>query len=124
MTLRLTLRPFQLLTAIVLGSAIMAPAAMAKPHQPQRYAITCQQMVQSGSVSFPRVAVGCGINPNAGRGYVSSAALYDFIRKGGRGIVISESQEVFPNQWGPHSILIPGSKQVFDVKGNNVLIIP
>jgi hypothetical protein len=126
MTLRLTLRPFQLLTAtalVALGSAIMAPAAMAKPHQPQRHAITCQQMVQSGSVSFPRVAVGCGTNPNGPRGYVSSAALYDFIRKGGRGIVISESQEVFPNQWGPHSISIPGN-QMSDAKGNNVLIIP
>lgn len=114
---------FKILCSFAIALGTMAPAAMAHPHQPQRHA-SCQQMVQSGSVAFPRVAVGCGINPNGGRGYVSSAALYDFIRKGGRRIVISESQEVSPNQWGSHSIRIPGSKQMFDAMGNNVLIIP
>jgi len=106
------------LAALALGT--MAPA-MAHPPQP-RTVVTCQQLVQSGSVSFPRVAVGCGTNPDGPRGYVNASNLYKFIKNGGRGIVISESQELSPNQWGPHSIGING-QQVYDSRGNNVLII-
>lgn len=114
----MTLRPFQLLTAIALGA--MAPA-MANPHL--HTAGSCQKLVQLSRGGFPRVAVGCGINPDGPRGYVNASNLYTFIKNGGRRIVISESQELSPNQWVPHSIPITG-KQMFDAKGNNVLILP
>lgn len=117
-------RPFQLLTATALALGTLATMAPAMAYPPQPHTVrSCQQLVQSGSVSFPRVAVGCGTNPDGPRGYVNASTLYRFINNGGRGIVISESQELSPNQWGPHSIRISG-RQFYDAKGNNVIVIP
>lgn len=127
----MTPRPFQFssgLAALALGTlgtlATMAPAAMAHPHSPNAL-MSCQRMVQVGSntSSFPRVAVGCGTNVNGLRGYVSPSTLYQWLNSGGRGVVISESQEVSPNQWGPHTMTISG-RQAYDAKGNNVIVIP
>jgi len=126
----MTSRPLRFFALAALTLSLTTTAAMAHPPRPRLLPvptpppISCQEMVQVQSVSaFPRVAVGCGMDPNGPRGYVNASTLYRFINNGGRGIVISESQEISPNQWGPHPMGING-RQAYDAKGNNVIVIP